>query len=425
MGQSAAQSQFWAVSRLPFVIRNSQLFMSNPLTISALSTHLAMLFERDELLRDLWVTGEVSNWKRAASGHIYFSLKDSGSSIAAVMWRNSAIAHSWLPREGDQIIAHGYVGLYPERGSYQLYVNQIQPAGRGQLYAQFEALKAKLAAEGLFESERKRPIPADARRIGIVTSADAAALRDILRVLSARWPLIDVIVFSTLVQGSEAPGQIVNAIAAANRYSTENEAIDTLIVARGGGSIEDLWAFNDPQVAYAIANSALPVVCGVGHETDFTIADFVADLRAPTPSAAAAAVVPDRADMLAQLAAVETQLNERVVRRIADEQWSLDQAQARLTRLYPRRQLDLQRQRLDDRLRRLEFMMQTRMERASAKLESAALRLATLNPTSVLQRGYSIIQRQDGTIVTRPEQSQSGETLRVRSAGGDYSVQKI
>lgn len=399
--------------------------MSNPLTISALNTHISMIFERDELLRDLWVTGEVSNWKRAASGHIYFSLKDSGSSISAVMWRNSAVGHAWLPGEGDQILAHGYVGLYPERGSYQLYVNQIRPAGRGQLYAQFEALKAKLAGEGLFENERKREIPISAQRIAIVTSADAAALRDILRVLSARWPLVDVLVFSTLVQGAEAPGQIVNAIAAANRYSEAHEPIDTLILARGGGSIEDLWAFNDPQVAYAIANSALPVVCGVGHETDFTIADFVADLRAPTPSAAAAAVVPDRIEVTAQLSAVRAQLSDRALRQIEDERWSVEQAQARLIRLYPQRQIDLQRQRLEDRLRRLDFVMQNRLERAMAKLESAKLHLSALNPASVLQRGYSIVQKENGTIVTQPGQAISGELLFVRSAGGGYQVQKV
>ncbi|MFN8444626.1 MAG: exodeoxyribonuclease VII large subunit [Caldilineaceae bacterium] len=399
--------------------------MTNPLTISALSTHITMLFEQDELLRDLWVTGEVSNWKRAASGHIYFSLKDSGASIAAVMWRNSAIAHSWLPGEGDQILAHGYVGLYPERGSYQLYVNQIRPAGRGQLYAQFEALKAQLEAEGLFASERKRPIPTAVRRIGIVTSADAAALRDILRVLSARWPLVEVIVFSTLVQGAEAPAQIVNAIKTANQYSQACEPLDVLIVARGGGSIEDLWAFNDPKVAYAIAQSELPIVCGVGHETDFTIADFVADLRAPTPSAAAAAVVPDRNDRFAQLAAVTEQLSNRALQRLEDERWQLQQAQNRLGRLHPQRQIDQQRQRLDDRQRRLELAIRTRLDRATASLTAANVWLNALNPTNVLKRGYSIIQTEAGTVVTRPDQAAAGDRLQVRSAGGEYQVQKM
>ena len=276
----------------------------NPITVSNLTTHIVALFEGDDALRDVWVSGEVSNWKRAASGHVYFRLKDSGAAINAVMWKGAAQGQGWLPREGDQVLAHGYVGVYAESGAYQLYVNMLRPAGRGQLYAQFEELKARLHAAGLFEADRKQALPPVPARIGIVTSPDAAALRDILRVLSARWPLAEVIVFPTLVQGSEAPAQIANAIAAANHYHVAVAPIDTLIVARGGGSIEDLWGFNDERVAYAIAGSALPVVSGVGHETDFTIADFVADLRAPTPSAAAAAATPDRAEMIGQLAAV-------------------------------------------------------------------------------------------------------------------------
>lgn len=395
---------------------------TNPLTISALSTHIVSVIEQDDLLRDLWVTGEVSNWKRAASGHIYFSLKDNGASVSAVMWRNSAIAHAWLPRDGDQIVAHGYVGVYAERGSYQLYANQIRPAGRGQLYAQFEALKARLEAEGLFEVGRKRAIPPQPRRIGIVTSADAAALRDILRVLSLRWPLIDVLIFSTLVQGTDAPPQIALALATANQYSRETEPIDTLILARGGGSIEDLWAFNDPQVAYAIAGSAIPVISGVGHETDFTISDFVADLRVPTPSAAAAAAVPDRAELLAQIQATGEQLVRQANQRIEDERWSLDQVNTRLARLHPNRQIDLQRQRLDDRLRRLQLAIDNRMARTSARLISAQTQLDALNPTRVLQRGYSIVQQQNGKVVLDPAQVVAGETLRVRAAGGEYQV---
>ena len=202
--------------------------LATSLTVTAVTLHIRQLLEQDDALRDLVILGEVSNWKRAASGHIYFRLKDAGATINAVMWKNAALAQAWLPREGDQVLAHGYVGVYPESGAYQLYVNRFQPAGKGQLYARFEALKAQLEAEGLFAAERKRPIPASPQRIGIVTSADAAALRDILRVLTARWPLVDVIVFSTLVQGAEAPARIVAAIDTANRYTREVAPIDTL-----------------------------------------------------------------------------------------------------------------------------------------------------------------------------------------------------
>ncbi|GIK73271.1 MAG: exodeoxyribonuclease 7 large subunit [Chloroflexota bacterium] len=392
------------------------------LTVSKLTAHIARMFEQDDALRDVEVVGEVSNWKRAASGHIYFRLKDAGATINAVMWKGSVMAQSWLPREGDQVIAHGYVGVYPESGAYQLYTNRLQPAGRGQLYAQFEALKEKLRAEGLFDAARKRALPVRLTRIGIVTSADAAALRDILRTLAGRWPLVEVVIFPTLVQGAEAPPRIVAAIAAANRYAAEVAAIDTLIVARGGGSIEDLWAFNDEGVARAVANSAIPVISGVGHETDFTIVDFVADLRAPTPTAAAVAAVQARIEEHAQtLARVQT-VRERVVQRIAQERRTLDRLAARLHRIHPQRRLDLQRQRLDERERRLHQAIQRILTRRRERSLAAVQRLEALNPLRVLGRGYSIVQRRDGVVVTKPEMVKDGDKLVVRAAGGEYQA---
>jgi exodeoxyribonuclease VII large subunit len=394
----------------------------NPITVSALNTHIVALFERDERLRDVWVTGEVSNWKRAASGHIYFSMKDGGATIGAVMWKGNAAAQRWLPTEGDQILAHGYVGVYPDRGIYQLYVNQIVPAGRGQLYEKLEILKDRLAAQGWFDVERKRPLVALPQRLGIITSADAAALRDILRVLSARWPLVEVIIFPTLVQGGEAPGQIVAALVAANEYALTIARLDTLILARGGGSIEDLWAFNDEGVAYAIGQSRIPVVTGVGHETDFTIADFVADLRAPTPSAAAVAATPDRREILEQLIAIQQHLAQQAADRLEDEQQHLEQVQFRLLRLHPRRQLDLRRQSLEDRMLRLDQAVRRRLDRLSERSTAARLRLDALNPLAVLRRGYSVVQNTAGVVVTAPEMVAVGERLQVRAAGGEYQV---
>ena len=390
--------------------------------MTAVTLHIRQLLEQDDALRDLQVLGEVSNWKRAASGHIYFRLKDSGATITAVMWRNAAQAQSWLPREGDQVVAHGYVGVYPENGAYQLYVNRLQPAGKGQLYARFEALKEKLAAEGLFDEERKRPVTSLPRRIGVVTSADAAALRDILRVLSARWPLVDVVIFSTLVQGAEAPARIVAAIETANRYSRDVEPIDTLLVARGGGSIEDLWAFNDEGVARAIAASAIPTISGVGHEVDFTIADFVADVRAPTPSAAAAGAVPDRAEAIGQLRATMQALQQRAARRIGQEERALANVRRRLDLVHPRRRLDEQRQRLDERERRLHFAVLRALARRAERRLAAAQRLESLNPSRVLQRGYSIVRRRSGEIVVDPAAVSAGEPLDVRAARGSYGV---
>lgn len=395
-----------------------------PLTITKLTTHIVQLFERDDLLRDIDVIGEVSNWKRAASGHVYFRLKDSGATINAVMWRSAAQAHTWLPREGDQVVAHGYVGVYPESGVYQLYANRLQPAGKGQLYARFEELKQKFQAAGLFDEERKKLLPTNPRRLAVVTSTDAAALRDILRVLSARWPLVEVIVFPCLVQGSEAPLQIVKAIAAANRYSETVAPVDTLILARGGGSIEDLWAFNDERVVFAVDASDLPVITGVGHETDFTLVDFVADRRAPTPSAAAAAATPDRSEMLGQLAAVQAGLEQRALDLLDHEQWHLGQLTGRLLRTHPGRQLDRRLQSLDERTRRLHLAMDRRLQRLAERRSGAVLRLEALNPQRVLLRGYSIVQREGGAVVLGPQDAAPGEPLLVRSAGGQYRVIK-
>jgi len=405
----------------------------NPMTISAVTTHIVNLFAGDELLGDVWLLGEVSNWKKAASGHIYFSLKDAGATLGGVMWKGNAFRHTWLPRQGDQVMAHGYVGVYPERGSYQFYADEMRPAGRGQLYARFEALKEKLAAEGLFDEDRKRPIPAQPQRLGVVTSAGAAALRDVLRVLSQRWPLVEVILFPTLVQGSGAPGQIVAALEAANDFGlsgrlfaagTHWAPVDTILLVRGGGSIEDLWAFNDEGVARAVAASRTPVIAGVGHETDFTIVDFVADLRAPTPSAAAAAAVPDRWESIEQLRAVQAGLLQRATEEIGRERERLDGLCSRLQRASPQRQIDLARQRLVDADERLQRQMEQRLAVWKERLAFGQVRLESLNPMAILARGYSIVQRSNGRVVTGPEGATPGDRLRVRAAGGEYDVRR-
>jgi exodeoxyribonuclease VII large subunit len=394
----------------------------NPLTVSALTTHIVSLFELDETLRDVAVLGEVSNWKRASSGHIYFSMKDSGATLTAVMWRNAALGHSWLPQEGDQILAYGYVGVYPERGAYQLYVNRIQPAGRGQLYVQFEALKAKLQAAGLFDSARKRAIGLIHGRVGIVTSRNAAALHDILRVISARWPLLDVILFPCLVQGGEAPGQIAEMIRNAGRFHTEQTPLDLIIVARGGGSIEDLWAFNDERVAYAIFECAIPVVTGIGHEVDFTIADFVADVRAPTPSAAAAIVTPDRNEIRMRLVNAVAWMAEQVEDTVTGERRQMIGFQHRLLRLHPQRTLDQSRQQLDERERRLHWGARRKLDRLHDRMEASGQQLEALNPSRVLARGYSIVQHNDGRVVSGAQDVTPQERLRVRAAHDSYDV---
>jgi len=431
----------------------------NPLTITQLTSHVTSLFEQDELLRDVWVLAEVSRWTKAASGHIYFSMKDSGAVISALMWRGNAHRHAWLPREGDQILAHGHVTVYPERGQYQFYADEIRPAGRGQLYAQFEALKERLAAEGLFDGDRKRPISAKPRRLGIVTSQSAAAFQDVLRVLGQRWPLAEAVLFPTQVQGAEAPGQIAAALAAANRFaggtassgaifgedqaelpllfagnghrssdslleSAEQEEglLDTVLLVRGGGSIEDLWAFNEEVVAYAIAQSNVPVVTGIGHETDITIADFVADLRAPTPTGAAVAATPDRWELLQDVRQVQAWLLQGGAGAVSERMAQLEEVRRRLLRSAPLRQIDLARQRLDETEERIRRVQAGALQRRKEQLASARARLEGLNPSAVLSRGYSIVQRGDGAVVSAPEQTSAGERLLVRSSGGGYPV---
>ena len=262
-------------------------------TVGELTTYIREMFELDYRLQDVEVTGELSNFTRAASGHLYFTLKDGAAQIKCVMWRTQAERLRFRPAEGDAILARGRISVYEVAGVYQLYAESLQPAGRGDLAVAFERLKESLAAEGLFDAEHKQPLPRWPRKIGIVTSSGAAALRDILTVLQRRNPFVAVLIAPTLVQGELAPAQIVRAL----RWLDGRDDIDTIIIARGGGSIEDLWAFNDERVARAVFTARHPVISGIGHETDFTITDFVADLRAPTPSAAAELAVPDLSEI--------------------------------------------------------------------------------------------------------------------------------
>lgn len=395
-------------------------------TVSQVTSYIKGLFLQDELLQDVWVEGEISNFSRAASGHCYFTLKDESAALSCVMWRAQVARLSQEPRNGDAVLVHGYVSVYEPRGAYQLYVDLLQAAGLGRLYLELEALKARLEAEGLFAAERKRPIPAWPQRIGIVTSAEAAALRDILRTLSVRYPLVDVILASTLVQGIEAPPQIVEAIAALHRWSETQEPIDVLIVARGGGSLEELWAFNDERVVRAIAASRIPVISGVGHETDFTLADLAADLRAPTPTGAAMMAVPDARELTRQVAELRSRLFTLISSRLAEARARLEQAQRDLRRLTPLAFIASWRQRLDDLTRALQRQLAHDLALRRARVEALRARLEGLNPTEVLQRGYAIIQRADsGQVVHSVRQVTPGVDLRVRIADGEFGARVI
>lgn len=399
--------------------------MPTIISISQLISDIKSTVQGNYALQDVWVQGEVSQFTQAAgSGHCYFRLKDGAATLECVMWRAQAAFLRRLPAHGDLVQAHGKVDVYPAQGRLQLVVDLLQPTGLGQLNQAFEALKARLAAEGLFDPARKRPLPAWPQRVGIVTSADAAALRDILRTLKARFPLVEVLLASTLVQGSEAPAQIETAIQRLNRWSATVEPIDVLIVARGGGSLEELWAFNEERVVRALARSAIPVVSGVGHEVDFTMADFVADVRAATPTAAAAVVVPDQRDLTAQLAAAAEALTAQMQARLAAARREVQAQRRLLRRISPQQQIAYRRQRIDELLYRGQTRIQARIALARARIATQQARVAALNPQQVLARGYAIVQvKASGAVVRQAAQVTPGERLRVQVTGGTFEAE--
>ena len=394
------------------------LFQPPAWTISDLTHYIRELLESDGTLQDLWVQGEVSNLSRPSSGHLYFTLKDSGAALRCVMWRNAVDRQAIIPRAGDAIEAHGNISVYEVSGQYQLYVDFIRPAGEGILYQEFLRLKARLEAEGLFDESRKRPIPPWPKLIGIVTSPTGAALRDMLNTLRRRYPLVKVILAPTPVQGEEAPAAIVAAL------NDLNEVIhpDVILLARGGGSIEDLWAFNAEQVARAIVASHAPVITGVGHETDFTIADFATDLRAPTPTAAAELATPDQSELSSQLIENKIRLSRVMLGILSKYQWELDTYQRQLNLFSPLGKVRSNRQRLDDLTRRAGFAMAHHLDILSARLAGIEQRLGSLNPRSILGRGYALVTKQDGRLVSRVVQVSTGESLSVRVSDGSFGV---
>ncbi len=389
-------------------------------TVSDLTRYIREVFEVDYRLQDVWVQGEVSNLSRPASGHVYFSLKDAGAQIRCVMWRSAAQQLTVTLSEGDAILAHGRVSVYEAQGNYQLYVDALRSAGGvGDLYRQFELLKAKLQAEGLFDAGRKRPLPALPERIGIVTSPTGAALRDMLNVLARRWPLLEAILAPTQVQGEDAPPQIVAALK--RLYARKD--VDAIIVARGGGSIEDLWAFNDERVARAIAAAPVPVISGVGHETDFTIADFVADVRAPTPSAAAELITPNRDEFLQTIDAQAARLSEIMDARLRAARSALEANLRALGHLSPQARLAAIRQRWGDVDASLSAALGHRLEVWRERIDGLSARLNALSPLAVLERGYAVVRHEvTGQIVRSVKQVKTGEPLRVRVSDGEFGA---
>ncbi|MEW9570194.1 exodeoxyribonuclease VII large subunit [Rhodanobacter sp. Si-c] len=431
------------------------------LTPSTLNRLVRGLLE--DALPLVWIEGELSNVARPASGHLYFTLKDSGAQVRCAMFRPKSAALRFKPVDGMQVLLRARVGLYEPRGEFQLVAESMEPAGEGALQRAFEQLKARLDAEGLFDPARKRPLPRYARRIGVITSATGAAIRDVLSVLSRRWPLADVELLPVPVQGREAPPAIVAML----RKASASARYDVLLVTRGGGSLEDLWAFNDEAVARAIHASAVPVVSAVGHEVDFSIADFVADLRAPTPSAAAELLVPDAQAILRHLRQLQQRiatLEQRRVQALGQrvdhlfarlqaqrpqarlardrerlahlrhrllavlrerrqrELAMLDRQHARLLAQHPQRRLPLLRQRLTAQSQRLRQAIVRTLEHERQALQQASRTLHAVSPLATLERGYAILFDAEGKVLRSVLGVESGAGLRARLVDGELTV---
>ena len=388
-------------------------------TVSRLTFYIRKLLEENETLQDVWVQGEISNLSRPASGHIYFTLKDSSAALKCVMWKTSASRLGIALQDGMEVEVHGRIGIYEVSGQYQLYADQIRPVGEGALYQEFLRLKSMLEAEGLFAPERKRPIPLLPRRIGIVTSATGAALRDMLNILRRRLPLVEIILAPSPVQGIEAPPALVQAI-----ESLVLQSPDVILLARGGGSIEDLWAFNDERVVRAVAMSEVPIICGVGHETDFTLSDFAADLRAPTPTAAAElATQITLLDLSAALQNYRNRLASSMINLIAEKKTSLSSLIAQLRYASPERRIQSERQRVDELARRAHSSLAHRLQLQSTHVKGMQKRLTALSPHAVLARGYAVVTRKDdGSVVSRV--AQASDVMNVRVSDGEFEVVK-
>lgn len=393
------------------------LFPPNILRVGELTAHLRRVVESDDLMADVWVQGEISNASRYASGHFYFSLKDTDATMRCVMWKGQAARLPRLPREGEAVNAHGHVSVYDARGEVQLYVDTLELLGAGALWQEFEQLKQKLAAEGLFDESRKRPLPRFPRHIGIVTSRTGAVLQDMRHIFERRYPIVSVYLSATLVQGADAPPQIVAALERVQKVPD----LDVIIVARGGGSMEDLWAFNNEGVARAITAARVPVISGIGHETDFTIADFCADVRAPTPTAAAQFCTPDQNELRAGLIASEQYLQRAAREAVAGARRQVTEQAAALRRASPLAQIGQRRQHIDEMTRDAARVLRHRLESRRAALASAQRHLNALNPLATLDRGYAIVRHND-TVVTNPAQLQTDNLLNIRVRDGEFNA---
>lgn len=383
-------------------------------SVSEITNLLKRLIDKQPEFQNVWVQGEVSNYSRSGAGHVYFTLKEDNYQISVAIFRSHATRLKFLPKDGEEIIVQGQLSLYSTRGQYQIVGRNVEPVGIGALQRAYEELKQQLTNEGLFDDSHKKPLPKFPRKIGVVTSPTGAAIQDILQQLRKRYPLAEVLLHPTLVQGDGASQGIARALQVMN----QRDDIDVLIVGRGGGSIEDLWAFNEERVARAIFDSRIPVVSAVGHETDFTIADWVADYRAPTPSAAVEHIVPDQNELFAQLDGLDTWLRTTIQNRLNRDQTQLQELK---TRLSPTQRKDAIYQ-LYQRVDTFDLACRSGVGRKLAdnenRLHALAQHLNALSPLATLARGYSITRKTDGEVLTDTEQVSVGDKIEVQLSRG-------
>ncbi|MCI9425696.1 MAG: exodeoxyribonuclease VII large subunit [Flavonifractor sp.] len=386
-------------------------------SVTQVNQYIKGLLDQDQTMTALYVRGEVSNYKAYPSGHHYFSLKDAGGAIRCVMFRREAVSLRFRPENGMKVLAFGRVTVFPRDGQYQLYCSALTPDGVGDLHVAFEQLKQKLYEEGLFEAAHKKPLPRFPEKIALITSPAGAAVRDMLRILEARWPLAEVCIIPVRVQGAEAPGEIAGAIAWANQH----RAADLLITGRGGGSMEDLWAFNEEIVARAIYASDIPIISAVGHEPDVTIADFAADLRAATPSNAAELAVPDQNEIYAGLWGLGDRLGRAMTRQLEAGRAALERARRCRVLQEPMGYVDDKRVLLDYQRERLAHGLRGALSRERERFARSAAALDALSPLKVLGRGYGIPRRTDGGVIRSVKEVDTGDGLELRLSDGSLT----
>lgn len=378
-------------------------------SISQVNEYIKMLMDSNSVLGDIWVKGEISNFKPYSTGHLYFSLKDNESTIKAVMFRSSAVKLSFIPENGMKVIVHGRVSSYPQRGEYQIYVNTMDPDGKGALFVAFEQLKKKLEAEGLFDPSKKKQLPQFPRRVGVITSASGAAIHDILNISGRRYPLADIVIYPAYVQGELAPESLCSGI----RYFNERSKVDAIIIGRGGGSAEDLWAFNDEKLARLIASSKVPVISAVGHETDFSICDFVSDVRAPTPSGAAELLFPDKNKIISRIEHMQSYSASIMTRKVVKAKNEKEAIVNRLKLCSPTLKISEGKSRLEKATIKLDNIVEHKITTNKRNFILLSTRLETSGPLATLRRGYAAVENSNGSIVTTVKDLSPGDKVQI------------